>query len=482
MSMYSSLSSYLDTQSDMQEAKKKAEESQRKLEQQKRAMQEELRRSPMGTPQYNEIVDKIHELDASIDEQKKAVTESQDQLNELHANVFNKAADKAEAFVKPAAGDLPNVVTGLANYFATSGRPKNSVDPTGESTHLRNQAQLNEQAAGDMQKASQAESQIANRDTKTEADKKAIAQGGVKATQIQQQLGAETGAAAGLAGMQAIENADYNYEEGRADTARQHAVERTKDVYDQRQQAEENRALAGQSDYIASNEGLQRLRARQLAMGGNTVNVTHDDDSAGTSANEQKADTTAEQEATTEEQKTNGQKTTDEYEYDFNYDKQKTDNRPKATSKVTPTTPDTTGSGKTFEDPRVAGGKASTFDDKTMKQDANSGYVPDPEKSIVENLAAKGTFGESPAAWLDKNGEPITLPDEVWKDMSGADKRNKYWYWDPFENSKVWTDKKVVSIPNTQLQNMYTFDTNGKRVSDGNLKNIIKSLVDCSRF
>lgn len=477
MSMYSSLSSYLDTQSDMQEAKKKAEESQRKLEQQKRAMQEELRRSPMGTPQYNEIIDKIHELDASIDEQKKAVTESQDQLNELHANVFNKTADKAEAFVKPAAGDLPNVATGLANYFATSGRPKNSVDPTGESTHLRNQAQLNEQAAGDMQKASQAESQIANRDTKTEADKKAIAQGGVKATQIQQQLGAETGAAAGLAGMQAIENADYNYEEGRADTARQRAVERTKDVYDQRQQAEENRALAGQSDYIASNEDLQRLRARQLAMGGNTVNVTHDDSSAGTSANEQKTDTPVEQEVTTEEQKTDTP-----VEQEATTEEQKTNNRPKATNKVTPTTSNTTGSGKTFEDPRVAGGKASTFDDKTMKQDANSGYVPDPEKSIVENLADKGTFGESPATWLDKNGEPITLPDEVWKDMSGADKRNKYWYWDPFENSKVWTDKKVVSIPNTQLQNMYTFDTNGKKVSDGNLKNIIKSLVDCSRF
>jgi len=481
--MFSSLSSYLDTQSDMQEAKKKAEESQRKLEQQKRAMQEELRRNSMGTPQYNEIVDKIHELDTSIDEQKKAVTESQDQLNELHANVFNKAADKTEAFVKPAVKDLPNVATGLANYFAVSGRPKSSVDPTGESTHLRNQAQLNEQAAGDMQKASQAESQIANRDTKTEADKKAIAQGGVKATQIQQQLGAETGAAAGLAGMQAIENADYNYEEGRADTARQRAVERTKDVYDQRQQAEENRALAGQSDYIASNEDLQRLRARQLAMGGNTVNVVHDKGNTSTTTDgqktdittdEQKTDTTAEEQntdTTAEEQNTDT--TTDEQKTDTTTEEQETNNRPEGIG---------SSAGKTFEDPRVAGGKASTFDDKTMKQDANSGYVPDPEKSIVENLADKGTFGESPAAWLDKNGEPITLPDEVWKDMSGANGRNKYWYWDPFENSKVWTDKKIVSIPNTQLQNMYTFDTNGKKVSDGNLKNIIKSLVDCSRF
>lgn len=475
------IASYFDKKNAISDKLTQAKRSKYELEQQERLLTTQLQRAtesekPVIQEKLKGVKDAIAEADKNVLDTEGAVKEEEQQLWEETsdpANMRKMSLGTAADTMRNAANDSSAAISSIGDYFAQSAaanQNKQTLDPTGESVHLRNQAQLNQQAAGDMQKAAQQESQIANRDTKTEADKKAIAQGGVKATQIQQQLGAETGAAAGLEGMKAIENADYNYEEGRVDTARQRAVDRTKDAYDQRQWSEERQAEAGKSDYIASNENLQNIKAEALARGaggGTNVTVTNKPESSTSADN-------------TDSISRNGAKVDEE---------SATETQPEET---------TSGEGAKVDEESVTESQPentrpgeSVTVDKHTPADTNAGFVPDTNKSVQENLDAKGTYGESRKAYYDNDNTAHQASEESVNDYSGYTKQKPFYYLDENGN-KVWLgardvvkqgDKYIVRGAVNGAQNVPAFKVNSRDVpSDGNLKNIIKSLVDCSRF
>lgn len=121
-------------------------------------------------------------------------------------------------------------------------------DPSGRSNQLRRQAQMHDIQAGDEQKNSQQNFQVANRNARVEADKDAISTAAVKNAQTVNNLA--SGTAAGTAALnRTVEQGDVNMHRQRADAQRQEGVKNQREMWGSRQTAEEERGGANITDY-----------------------------------------------------------------------------------------------------------------------------------------------------------------------------------------------------------------------------------------
>lgn len=158
-----------------------------------------------------------------------------------------------------------------APYYYTMGRylarkMNGGVDPMGRSAHLQRQAELHDIEAADHQRAMQANTQIANRNYKSEAELAGASKAAAKNVQKVANLGNASAGAAALE--RGVEDADYNTYMNRSDEQRQRGVENMEKMYDDRQIAEQERSGADVYDYTARDMADYNARSNFLSLGG----------------------------------------------------------------------------------------------------------------------------------------------------------------------------------------------------------------------
>lgn len=181
-------------------------------------------------------------------------------------SLLNNLASSPEAIKNSFNALSDSFAQGINNFFNRQNTDR--VSPNGASDHLRNQATMHEQQSGDLQKAQQQSQQIANRDYHTEADKNAVAGAATENAQRVQNLSASAGAGAAALNRQ-VKSSDYNTTMNRQDTQRDKAVERGKEAWDVRQQAERERAAADNSDYMGYLAATENQESNTLSKASN---------------------------------------------------------------------------------------------------------------------------------------------------------------------------------------------------------------------
>ena len=180
-----------------------------------------------------------------------------------------QAMDKGEKSEKPenplteVTGSIPYRY-GLERYLAS--RRYGDKDPMGRSAHLNRQAEMHEMEAGDHQRAMQANTQIANRNYRSEAERDAASKAAAENAQKVANLGNASSGAAALE--RGVEAADYNTYMQRSDEQRQRGVENMEKMHDDRQIAEQERAGADVYDYTARDMNDYNARSNFLSLGG----------------------------------------------------------------------------------------------------------------------------------------------------------------------------------------------------------------------
>ena len=158
-----------------------------------------------------------------------------------------------------------------APYYYTMGRylarkMNGGVDPMGRSAHLQRQAELHDIEAADHQRAMQRNTQIANQNYRTEAEKNAASAAAAENAQLVRNLG---NAGAGAAALErGVTSADYNTMMQRQDAQRREGVENMEKMYDDRQISEQERSGADVYDYTARDMADYNARSNFLSLGG----------------------------------------------------------------------------------------------------------------------------------------------------------------------------------------------------------------------
>ena len=141
-----------------------------------------------------------------------------------------------------------------------------SIDPSGKSQQLRNQAQMHERQAIDEQKNSQANMQVANRDYRVEAEKNAVSQAASENAQKVANMGNASAGAAALE--RGVATADYNTYMQRQDQQRAEGVKNQREMWGSKQTAEEERGSANITDYKWRDTDRYNRNAADLSDGG----------------------------------------------------------------------------------------------------------------------------------------------------------------------------------------------------------------------
>lgn len=207
-----------------------------------------------------------------IDAQNKIIDESTATMNQRKGFV-PKAGDVAARTMESTGRGMSRAFAQGISDWAANQSARGTTAPDRASAHLQQQATMHDIQAGDLQKAQQQSQQIADRDYHAEAEKNAVAGAATENAQRVQNLSASAGAGAAALNRQ-VKSADYNTMMNRADTQRDKAVERGKEAWDVRQQAERERAGADKADYAAREAETDNRRAANLSYG---TGVTWDD-------------------------------------------------------------------------------------------------------------------------------------------------------------------------------------------------------------
>lgn len=141
-----------------------------------------------------------------------------------------------------------------------------SIDPSGKSQQLRNQAQMHERQAIDEQKNSQANMQVANRNYRVEAEKNAVSQAASENAQKVANMGNASAGAAALE--RGVATADYNTHMQRQDQQRAEGVKNQREMWGSKQTAEEERGSANITDYKWRDTDRYNRNAADLSDGG----------------------------------------------------------------------------------------------------------------------------------------------------------------------------------------------------------------------
>lgn len=210
----------------------------------------------------------------NIDAQNKIIEESNSTINQRKGIVPNAIDTLGRTATATGRGMSQAFAQGISDWVANQSA-KGTTAPDRASAHLRQQASMHDIQSGDLQKAQQQSQQIADRDYRVEAEKNAAAGAATENAQRVQNLSASAGAGAAALNRQ-VKSADYNTMMNRADTQRDKAVERGKEAWDVRQQAERERAAADKADYAAREAETDNRRAANLSYG---TGATWDDTS-----------------------------------------------------------------------------------------------------------------------------------------------------------------------------------------------------------
>ena len=160
----------------------------------------------------------------------------------------------------PTPGLMPGMLDSIGNLFG------GSLDPTGGSSALREQADLASRQAANERVNEQRERQIANRDYRVEAGKNAAAEAAIKNAQQIQNMGAATGnAAAALA--RKVGTPDFNTHMSRQDRSRVLANQYQREGSRLDQEAIRRRSNADMYDYAYNDMRNRNNKAAALAAG-----------------------------------------------------------------------------------------------------------------------------------------------------------------------------------------------------------------------
>lgn len=206
----------------------------------------EKKESVKGDKPYNEGNEPSEQEDKKSDKQDKDDSNSENQ-----------------GFLFP--GYVSSVATNsLANYLASKIPGGTPQEPN--SVHLRRQAEMHDKQAGDEQKNTQQNFQVANRDYRVEAEKNAASQAAAENAQKVNNMGNASAGAAALE--RGVKEADYNTHMQRQDQQRTEGVKNQREMWGARQTAEEERADADKGDHDYLQTQLYNNAASSLSMGG----------------------------------------------------------------------------------------------------------------------------------------------------------------------------------------------------------------------
>lgn len=171
-----------------------------------------------------------------------------------------------------------------ANFYNALGNIASSAWDKGRA-HDQSSAYLNEQAvqhqteAAEYQRAQQANMQIANRDTRQEAERTAASEGAFKAQQAAAHLSADAGSgAAALAAAKAATDVtpDYARYEQRSDERRDTALDNAQSRYTSQQFGIQERKAAASEDYQSQQEDRYNNQVQSLSAGNSPYVVPAD--------------------------------------------------------------------------------------------------------------------------------------------------------------------------------------------------------------
>jgi len=171
-----------------------------------------------------------------------------------------------------------------ANFYNALGNIASSAWDKGRA-HDQSSAYLNEQAAqhqteaAEYQRAQQANMQIANRDTRQEAERTAASEGAFKAQQAAAHLSADAGSgAAALAAAKAATDVtpDYARYEQRSDERRDTALDNAQSRYTSQQFGIQERKAAASEDYQTQQQDRYNNQVQALSAGNSPYVVTAD--------------------------------------------------------------------------------------------------------------------------------------------------------------------------------------------------------------
>lgn len=157
-------------------------------------------------------------------------------------------------------GLMPSMLDSIGNLFG------GSLDPTGGSSALREQADLASRQAANERVNEQRERQIANRDYRVEAGKNAAAEAAIKNAQQIQNMGAATGNAA-AALVRKVGTPDFNTHMSRQDRSRALANQYQREGSRLDQEAVRRRSNADMYDYAYNDMRNRNNKAAALAAG-----------------------------------------------------------------------------------------------------------------------------------------------------------------------------------------------------------------------
>lgn len=159
---------------------------------------------------------------------------------------------------------VKSVVGGALAYGMAKGLTKDG-DPAGTQEHLRNQARMHDKQAGDEQKNSQANMQVANRDYRVEAEKNAVSQAASENAQKVNNMGNASAGAAALE--RGVKSADYNTHMNRQDQQRAEGVKNQREMWGARQTAEQERGKADADAYNYQQNQMYNMASDALSKG-----------------------------------------------------------------------------------------------------------------------------------------------------------------------------------------------------------------------
>ena len=199
-------------------------------------------------------------------EQKQQLQDKLDRLIEQRQELENKRY--------AAQANFYNALGNIASSAWDKGRAHDK-----SSAYLEEQAAQHQTEAAEYQRAQQANMQIANRDTRQEAERTAASEGAFKAQQAAAHLSADAGSgAAALAAAKAATDVtpDYARYEQRSDERRDTALDNAQSRYTSQQFGIQERKAAASEDYQTQQEDRYNNQVQSLSAGNSPYVVPAD--------------------------------------------------------------------------------------------------------------------------------------------------------------------------------------------------------------
>lgn len=198
---------------------------------------------------------------------QKAESVRTEQTKKETNNDVSDSSSSSNTNVKDTSIEDTGSYSGLGRYIGNKFFG-DTTNPT--AAHLERQAEMHDKQAGDEQKNTQQNFQIANRNYRVEAEKNAASQAASENAQKVNNMGNVSAGAAALE--RGIKSADYNTHMQRSDQQRAQGVENQRVMHDARQIAEHERSRADYEKELQRQTTEYNNNANYLSRGGTPDN------------------------------------------------------------------------------------------------------------------------------------------------------------------------------------------------------------------